>query len=124
MPRDYRDYIATYNGGHFNDPMIAFKRTFWNRRLKGDYLNVMYGIDVKNLELNSLANLSLFDPNPPPILLPVGYTSCGNLIYMDLKDGLEESQIFIKLQGSYRSYRVARSLDEFFSLLKSGREPG
>jgi hypothetical protein len=115
---DYRRFLLDFNGGYFNDPDIIPL----NPNCPTDCLSNLGGIGAtyQSAELGArVYNPDNFDNNDPPILLPIGYTLMGNLIYLVTSD---QDRGVIGLKKAYvdEYFDLAEGIEAFFSLL---REP-
>jgi hypothetical protein len=115
LPPDYRDYIFHYNGGRFNEPDIVAPI----QDCPTDSLTSMRGIKATNplYELASNSDLALFTDNTPPQILPIGYTSMGNLIFV-VTHPEDRGYIGMKIAFHDESYLLASGIEEFFGLLR------
>lgn len=121
LPPDYRQYLLKYNGGFFNEPDIIPPR-------KGpplDCLTYMHGIRATHPIAEIGSNVSLFDDNMPPQILPIGYTLMGNLILL-ITHPEDRGCILLKKASidefSHESWLLARGIDEFFALLREPKD--
>ena len=117
LPDDYRQFLREYNGGFFREPRIVpivdgcpFDRL---TRLSG------IGASHPSAELASETDLSLFDDNDPPQILPIGYTLMGNLILL-ITHPEDNGCILLKKAFSDESFFLADGIEELFGQL---REP-
>ena len=118
LPDDYRDILAKYNGGVFNEPDIV--PTVEN--CPEDCLTFLHGIGATfpEAEIAREANLALFDDNDPVQLLPIGYTMMRGFIilatYVD-----DRGDIFYKKAfGNF--YYLCDGIRDFFLLLNGAHE--
>jgi hypothetical protein len=117
LPSDYRRFLLEYNGGYFTEPQIVPS----NPDCPIDRLNNLAGIGATHpsAELGGTGtyNPDLFDNNDPPILLPIGYTLMGNLIYLVTES---EGRGVIGLKKAYTNvfFDLAEGIEGFFSLLR------
>jgi hypothetical protein len=63
-------------------------------------------------------DVDLFDDNDPPIVLPIGYTEKGNLLYLITSGARDRGSICLKLAGSWTSFVLADTMAEFLKLLQ------
>jgi hypothetical protein len=113
LPADYREFILKYNGGFFGDPCIASLTDDCPK----DGLNSLYGIraTVNSSELAN--NLDIFTGNDPLQVLPIGYTTMGNLLILFI-GGDDEGTIMMKRASSQQYYFLADGIELFFSLIR------
>ncbi len=94
LPADYRRFLLEFNGGFFSEPRI----TPTSADCPLDRLTVMAGINPKepsaDLGAPGVFNPATFDDNDPPVLLPIGYTMMGNLIFMVVEAGADDTAQF------------------------------
>jgi hypothetical protein len=117
FPDDYRNFLLEYNGGYFMEPEIT-------PTLEGcpqDALTFIHGMGASHevAELAHHSDLYLFDDNDPPKIIPIGCTSLGSLIILDVAPVEERGAIYFK-QAFGDVYYLAQGIEEFFGLL---REP-
>jgi hypothetical protein len=114
LPDDYRQYLLDYNGGYFTEPDIIPPI----KECPLDCLNSMNGIGAPHpsAELASRGDLSLFDDNNPPQILPIGYTLMGNLIFLVTRPE-DRGCIWLKKAFFGESFFLAAGIEEFFELL-------
>ncbi len=119
FPPDYRQFLLSYNGGKFNEPII--------RSPKDEFpeaeLWFMYGINAvePTTELARPHDLALFDDNSPLQVLPIGCTPMNHLVLLITHpDPAEYGAIAFKIAFG-RSYFLADGIGDFFALL---RDPG
>jgi hypothetical protein len=113
LPEDYRQYLLEFNGGVFDDPEILSPENSFPQR----GLEVMYGVATHSpsLELGQPADIALFDNNDPLIALPIGGTSLGDLVVLDLESD-DWGAVYFK-QASADWFRLADGIEEFFANL-------
>lgn len=114
---DYRDFLRRYNGGWFKCPEI----TPVGDGCPQETLRALNGIGASHpsAELGSELDLSLFDDNSPPKILPIGHTGMGGLIILDTAPGDGQGAIFLK-QAYGDFYYLTDGIEDFLALL---REP-
>ena len=120
LPPDYRQFLLEYNGGFFTEPDIIPS----DPDCPIDGLNNLGGIGASHrcAELGQPDHgyhPNWFDENDPPIILPIGYTLMGNLIYL-VTEPQGRGVISLKKAYSNEAFDLATGIEEFFSLL---REP-
>jgi hypothetical protein len=95
FPDDYRDFLLEYNGGYFTEPEI----TPVSEGCPQEALTFMHGFNASRneAELGRPSDLSLFDDNSPPKIVPIGDTPLGSLILLDTAPGEERGTIYFKL---------------------------
>ena len=113
---DYRDFILSYNGGYFSDPIFVSLDAGCPR----DRLTVLYGIGAsdKTAELASKRHLALFSENDPIQVLPIGYTIMGNLLILIVDDDSAGS-IVLKRASSDDYFNIADGINGLFDLIVS-----
>jgi hypothetical protein len=114
LPADFRAFVLAYNGGFFRSPSIRPV----GQGCPEDALDFLSGIDASHpcAELASERDLTLFDDNEPVQVLPIGYTVIGNLLIL-LTDPENAGAIMLKRMYSDDYFLLARTMDQFFSLL-------
>jgi hypothetical protein len=117
FPDDYRDFLLKYNGGYFTEPEIRPV----SEGCPQEALTFMHGLTASHneAELGRQSDLSLFDNNFPPEIVPIGCTPLGSLIILDTAPVEERGAIYFK-QAFGDFYYLADGIEEFFGLL---REP-
>ena len=117
FPADYRRFILEFNGGYFHEPVI----TPTAEGCPEDALTYLNGIGAsyEGYELACQSDLSLFDENDPPKIVPIGGTPIGGLIILDTAPGEGRGEIYYK-QPFGDFYWIAEGIEDFFTLL---REP-
>jgi len=115
FPNDYRRFILEFNGGYFHDPMIVPAEDGCPQGI----LSFMNGIGASHeeAELGLSFDLSLFDDNVPPKIVPIGGTPMGGLIILDTAAGEGRGEIYYK-QAFGDFYWIAENIEEFFTLLR------
>ncbi|MBX7106428.1 MAG: SMI1/KNR4 family protein [Gemmataceae bacterium] len=120
LPKHYRDFILSYNGGLFCDPyIIGNSPTF-----PIDQLAELFGIraSLDSLELAAPWRLSLFEDNHPLQVLPIGGTPTGNLLILITRpDPNERGAVVLKMAWKDECHFLADSMEEFFGLLDANR---
>lgn len=124
FPDDYREYLLQYNGGYFRDAQIVFPEPITVRWRDGsvthtdDHLTVMYGVDSNNKDRDIAQpfRLHLLEDNDPLQLLPIGYTSVGCLVLLDLAPGYI-GNVLLKFPSA-DAYTVTEGIADFFGLIK------
>jgi len=116
FPEDYRNFLLEFNGGYFTEPDIT-------PVVEGcplDALTFLSGLNASHDEaaLGRPADLSLFEGNDPPKIIPVGATTMGGLIILVTEDE-DRGTIYFK-QAYAGFFFLANNIEEFFELL---REP-
>lgn len=116
LPADYRQFILEFNGGYFSDPTI---KPATDDCPEG-CLAFLCGLNPlhEEAELGRASDLTLFDDNVPPKILPIGATPMGNLIILDTAPGDGNGAIYFK-QAFGNFYYLADGIEEFFTLLRS-----
>lgn len=116
LPDDYRRFILEFNGGVFTEPVFEFEGGFRDR------LTAMYGIGASYEagELENLSNLSLFDDNDPPEILPIGDTMMGGLIILHVHPEVSGAIFYKQAYGDF--YYQADDIEEFFAMLREPEE--
>lgn len=109
LPRSYRSFLLSYNGGYFDEPSFTapFEDGF------SDRLNHLYGIGTQNREDDLVNNIDIFTDNLPVLLLPIGYTMMGNLLIMPFESE-DEGQIFLKKAWTQEYLFSASDIDTLF----------
>lgn len=117
LPPDYRQFLLQYNGGVFRTPSIIPP----SKDCPEDGLKFLKGLAATYpcAELASEPDLTLFDDNDPPQILPIGNTLMGNLIFL-ITHPEDRGIIGLKKAFSDQSFFLASGIEEFFGLL---REP-
>ena len=123
FPSHYRDYLLSYNGGFFSNAVIVFPEpitVMWRDGKVTHAQNIMeqmWGLHSTHhcAELGKRSDITLFDDNDPIQLLPIGYTTMGSLLLLDMLSG-HEGEILIKFP-SEGAYPIADNIDEFFDLI-------
>jgi hypothetical protein len=115
FPDDYRRFILEFNGGYFHEPTIAPV----DEGCPQGILSFMSGIGASHeeSELGLPFDLSLFDDNDPPKIVPIGGTPIGGLIILDTAPGEGRGEIYYK-QPFGDFYFLADNIGEFFALLR------
>lgn len=123
FPEEYRHFLLEFNGGFFSDAPIILPEPItveWRDGLithTQDGLTNMFGFHctLPCAELGKRSDLSLFEKNEPLQLLPIGYTSLGSLLLLDL---LPEylGNILLKFPDE-AAFTVAADIDDFFDLI-------
>ena len=114
FPDDYRRFLLAYNGGYFTEPRIVPP----SEECPLDRLTFMNGIGASHstAELANADDLSLFDDNDPPQVVPIGYTLMGGLILLNMPPSVETGTVIYKTAfGDF--YFLAENIEEFFGLL-------
>ncbi len=114
---DYREFILKFNGGYFKCPEI----TPVGEGCPPATLDIMFGIGASHhsAELAVPGDLSIFDDNDPPKIVPIGSTGMGGLIILDTAPGEGNGEVYFKQEyGDF--YYLAANIEAFFALL---REP-
>src|SRR5262245_54649104 len=118
LPGHYRQFILEFNGGYFGPPLFPLTSP-----VAGDapleHLTHLWGIgaDGRHAELGH--DTCNFDDNDPPIILPIGYTERGSLLYLVTEDAPDYGSICVKLAFCWTVYVIADTMEEFFGLLRS-----
>ncbi len=118
FPPDYRQFLFSYNGGEFNEPVIRSPSDEFPEAA----LWFMYGLNAvePTTELARPFDLALFDDNSPPQVLPIGSTPMGHLILLITHpDPADYGTVGFKMAFG-ASYFLANGINDFFALL---REP-
>jgi hypothetical protein len=117
FPEEFRQFILEFNGGYFDEPDIPSV----SEGCPDDALTFMCGFHPSHeeAELGRSLYLGLFDDNDPPKILPIGGTSMGSLIILDVAPGEGRGTIYFK-EAFGDFYYLADGIEEFFGLL---REP-
>lgn len=126
LPDDYRDYLLCYNGGFFSDAKIVLPEPItveWRDGLVThtvDGLTNMRGLhpSLPFAELGKPMDLGFFEENGPFHLLPIGYTSVGCMVLLDLAPGYT-GNILLKFPSA-GAYTVAEGIVDFFGLIERG----
>jgi hypothetical protein len=115
FPENYRQFLLQFNGGYFSDPEIAQV----GDGFPNDSLRNLFGIRAphEEAELGLPRRTALFDDNDPPKILPIGLTSMGGLIILDVAPGDGQGAIFLKVAFGGFHY-LCESIEEFCELLK------
>jgi hypothetical protein len=119
LPPHYRDYLLTFNGGYFNDPIVGDEDSDW----PSFSVSTLYGLgsEGKGADLARPANLNLFTNNDPFQILPIGCTPGGFLILLVTDpDGDDYGDILLKTFDE--TYFVANSMHEFFEQMRGPYE--
>lgn len=114
FPGDYRDFVIEYNGGLFSEPRIVPP----DDDCPLDRLTFLNGIGATHptAELATPAELSMFDDNDPPQIVPIGYTLMGNLLFL-ITHPENRGYIGLKKAWSDESFFLADGIEGFFALL-------
>ncbi|HVK13439.1 MAG TPA: SMI1/KNR4 family protein, partial [Gemmataceae bacterium] len=115
LPDDYRRFILNYNGGLFtaSEPVI----TPQHDGCPVDRLTGLWGIGASYRHAELGSDVDIFDDNDPPIIVPVGNTLMGNLLYLVNEDAPDRGSICLKMAFSWTIYVLTKDMDEFFGLL-------
>jgi hypothetical protein len=115
FPDDYRRFLLEFNGGYFHDPTIAPVGEVCPQA----FLAFLSGIGASHdeSELGRSFDLSLFDDNDPPKIVPIGGTPIDGLIILDTAPGEGRGEIYYK-QPFGDFYFLADNIEEFFGLLR------
>jgi hypothetical protein len=115
FPDDYRRYVLEFNGGYFSEPEIEQV----TEGCPQDGLRCLFAIGASHVsaELGREVDLSLFDDNDPPLIVPVGSTGMGGLIIL-ITEEEGRGEIWYKEAFGTFSY-LADGIKEFFELLKT-----
>lgn len=114
LPPHYRRFLLEYNGGCFSDPNPYM--TPLHKECPVDGLDALWGIGATRTFAELGHDVDLFDDNEPLIVLPIGYTGMGNLLYMPVgEDG--NGSVCLKLKYCWTSFELADTMEEFFGLL-------
>ncbi len=115
FPNDFRRFLLEYNGGFFCEPEI----TPVGRDCPKDALTFLSGIGASHevAELGRPLDLSVFDDNSPPKIVPIGGTPSGGLIILDTAPGEGRGEIYYK-QPFGDFYFLANNIEDFFTLLR------
>lgn len=115
FPDDFRRFILEFNGGYFCEPTIAPV----GEGCPQGILTFLSGISASHeeSELGLPFDLSLFDDNVPPKIVPIGGTPIGGLIILDTAPGEGRGEIYYK-QPFGDFYFLADNIEEFFTLLR------
>jgi hypothetical protein len=118
LPDGYREFLARYNGGSFNEPDII--PTVEN--CPEDCLTFMHGIGAsfECAELANEADLALFDDNNPVQILPIGGTMMGGLIILATYFDDCGNIFYKKAFGDF--YYLCGGIQDFVSLLREPQE--
>lgn len=113
LPEDFRRYVLEFNGGYFDDPDIVPPSV----ECPVEALTFISGIGASHIEaeLGRPSDLSLFDNNNPPEILPVGTTPLGGLIILSLKPESCGEIWYKQAYGDF--YYLADGIENFFDLL-------
>jgi len=116
FPEDYRRFILKFNGGYFKEPEITPVDD-----CPIESLRCLFGIGASHetAELGRSQEISLFDDNNPPKIVPIGRTGRGGLIILDTAPGEGNGDIFLK-QAWGNFYFLTEGIEAFMALL---REP-
>ncbi len=116
FPEQYREFLLEYNGGLFTEPVIEPTEP----GCPEDQLTYLHGIGA-TYRWATLANpldISLFDDNDPPRLIPIGGTPMGNLIVLAMRPEDRGTIFFKKAFDGW--FFLADGIEGFFERL---REP-
>ena len=118
LPPDYREFILRYNGGFFNEPDIVPP----SDNCPKDCLTSLYGIGAlhPSAELHPLRAFD-FEDNDPVVVLSIGYTLMGNLLWMITHEE-DRGSIGLKKAWSDDNFFLAEGIEEFFTLLRQPEE--
>ena len=114
FPDDYRQFILEYNGGYFKEPEISPM----GEGCPQDTLEILFGIGASHweAELGRPGDISLFDDNDPPKIVPIGRTGMAGLIILDTAPGEGRGAIFLKKAfGDF--YYLLDGIEAFCALL-------
>jgi len=117
LPPSYRQFIAKYNGGFFCEPTIRSEE----RDCPTDRLTFLGGFNpthpTAQLGGGSISP-KMFDDNYPVLILPIGYTIMGNLLFIVTDPaGDDRGWIELKIAFQQKSYFLAETMEDFFGLL-------
>jgi hypothetical protein len=115
FPDDYRRFVLSFNGGIFPEPYPFI--TPLHPECPVDQLRGLWGIGASYRFAELGNDVDLFDDNDPLIVLPIGYTSMGNLLYLVNEDADDRGSVCMKLVGSWTVFVLASNMDEFFGFL-------
>lgn len=123
FPPDYRKFLLQYNGGYFTKPDIIPPYP----ECPNDRLSNLAGLNATHpyAELGGPSGYDpdLFDDNDPPIILPIGYTVMGNLIYL-VTEQLDRGVIGLKKAYTSEYFQLAEGIEGFFGLLRKPERKG
>jgi SMI1-KNR4 cell-wall len=117
LPGHYRQFILEFNGGCFGPPYPFISPVHDDAPL--EHLTTLWGIGADGRYAELGHDVCNFDDNDPPIILPIGYTERGSLLYLVTEDAPDYGSICVKLAFSWTVYVIADTMDEFFGLLRS-----
>ena len=122
FPKHFRDFLLEWNGGLFTWPNIIIGEDDHSvGSLK--YLSGVH-VPVDFAELGRAFDLSLFEDNNPPIILPIGRTTANDLIMLNVDLGDEDDGAVFLRTTDQNTIRLGATMDEFFSLLREDADYG
>jgi hypothetical protein len=114
FPEDYRRYLylLDFNGGYFSEPAVIGP----SDECPQDRLRFMHGLGATHptAELGQKGDLSLWDDNDPPQIVPIGCTIMGYFILLITHP---DDRGCILLRSFDESFFLADGINEFFGLL-------
>ena len=116
LPGHYRQFILEFNGGCFGPPYPFISPVHDNAPLEN--LTDLWGIGASYPHAELGHDTINFDDNDPPIILPIGYTERGSLLYLVTEDAPDYGSICLKLAFCWTVYVIADTMEEFFGLLR------
>jgi hypothetical protein len=119
LPPRYREFILGFNGGYFTEPYPYIPVS--HEECPSDRLTDLWGIGAAHQAAELGHDTDLFDDNEPPVILPIGYTERGNLLFLDTEESPDCDEVFLKLAYSSTVIYIADNVDEFFGLLRHDR---
>ena len=111
FPPDYRQFLFSYNGGEFNEPVIRSPSDEFPEAA----VWFMYGLNAvePTTELARPFDLALFDDNSPPQVLRIGSTPMGHLILLITHpDPADYGTVGFKMAFG-ASYFLANGINDF-----------
>lgn len=115
FPEHYRGYLLEWNGGRFREPDIVD-----STECRLDSLLWMSGIHapVDYAVLGRQYDLSLFEDNDPPIIIPIGRTTTNGLIMINAVIGDESDGTVFLRTIQQETIPLCDTMEEFFTLLR------
>lgn len=115
LPVTYVNFLLSFNGGYFDDPRLVYS----SPGFPPDGLGTLYGIGAVDsfAEFGSDESISVFEDNYPAQVVPIGYSTIGNLIVLVTRDE-DRGAILIKRAYEQAVARVASTIEDFFGLVE------
>jgi len=112
FPDSYRRFLLRFNGAYFDDSKLSL-------HIAGidDSLRLISGLNatVPTAAVGNSDDIDLLEDNSPIRLLPIGYTTLGNLVLLNL---VQNGKVVLKVAYSGESFDVADDILEFIRLVR------